>query len=369
MLARSNRWVVKIGTSSLTDVESGLNHENIRSWVKQIAELSRVGTEVVLVSSGSIGEGMARLGWNHRPSKIHQLQAAAAVGQMGLIQSYESAFQSFGMLTAQVLLTHADLAHRERYLNARSTLRELLRLGVIPIVNENDTIVDEEIRFGDNDTLAALVTNLVQAKTLVLLTDQNGLFDKDPRKDESASLIPSASADDVSLLEKAGKPGVLGSGGMFTKVLAARKASRSGAMTVIANSKAPDILVRLKSGEPVGTILLPGRARLAARKQWLAGQLRSNGKLFLDEGAVAALKGEGTSLLPIGITGIHGEFTRGEIVTCVDPQGRDIAYGLVNYSSAKALQIIGHPSQAIESILGYGGESEMIHRDNSAILD
>ena len=365
-LTDSNRWVVKIGTSSLTSLESGLNHKEIRSWVSQIANLKKQGVDVVLVSSGSIGEGMRRLGWSTRPSQVHRLQAAAAVGQMGLVQSYESVFQEFGILTAQVLLTHADLANRERYLNARSTLRELLQLNVVPIVNENDTVVNEEIRFGDNDTLAALVTNLVEAKTLVLLTDQQGVFDSDPRVDLSASLIQYGDANDSSLLSNAGKAGKMGSGGMYTKVLAAKKAARSGAVTVIAYGGTENILMRLRVGETLGTVLYPGKERLAARKRWLAGQLRSNGKLYLDEGAVTVLTRQGKSLLPIGVTDIKGSFSRGEIVTCLDPNGNEIAYGLVNYGSDEANKIKGKPSREIESILGYGGESELVHRDNIA---
>ena len=370
IVADSRRWVVKIGTSSLTSVKSGLNHDAIYQWVKQTVELQNQGVQVVLVSSGSIGEGMARLGWQERPQKVHHLQAAAAVGQMGLIQSYESAFKSFGKLTAQILLTHGDFANRERYLNARSTLLELLALGVVPIVNENDTIVNDEIRFGDNDTLAALVANLVEAKTLVLLTDQKGLFDKDPRFDPEAQLIDGGIADDASLMEKAGKPGALGRGGMATKIIAARKASKSGASTIIAHGQEPDVLVRLKRGERIGTVLSPGSTeRLVAKKQWLAGQMRSNGKLFLDQGAVTVLRQKGKSLLPIGVTRVEGRFTRGEIVTCVDVEGNDMAYGLVNYNSDEARKIIGFSSQKIPEILGYGGESELIHRDNIAFLD
>ncbi|NKB77243.1 MAG: glutamate 5-kinase [Gammaproteobacteria bacterium] len=365
-LTDSTRWVVKIGTSSLTNFESGLNHEEIRSWVSQIATLKQEGIDIVLVSSGSIGEGMRRLGWSIRPSQVHKLQAAAAVGQMGLIQSYESVFQEFDILTAQVLLTHADLANRERYLNARSTLRELLQLGVVPIVNENDTVVNDEIRFGDNDTLAALVTNLVEAKTLVLLTDQQGLFDKDPRIDLTASLIQYGEANDDSLLSKAGSAGGMGSGGMQTKVLAARKASKSGAATVIAYGGEDRILLRLRAGELLGTVLYPGSERLVARKQWLAGQLRSNGKLCLDEGAVTVLTKQGKSLLPIGVFDVKGSFSRGEIVTCIDLNGNEIAYGLVNYGAGEASKIKGRSSKEIESILGYGGESELIHRDNIA---
>ncbi len=366
-LTSSKRWVVKIGTSLLTDAQSGLNQGAINSWVEQIVELKAQGIDIVLVSSGSIGEGMRRLGWDSRPGDVHKLQTAAAVGQMGLVQSYEAAFQKHSILTAQILLTHADLANRQRYLNARSTLRELLTLGVVPIANENDAVVNEEIRFGDNDTLAALVANLVEAECLVLLTDQLGLFDQDPRSSESAKLIQYGRADDPSLLSKAGSAGVLGSGGMVTKIKAAQKASGSGATTVIASGLEDKILTRLRSGEELGTLLEPGSERIVARKQWLAGQLRGNGKLVLDNGAVSVLKKSGRSLLPIGVTAVEGSFTRGEIVICVDQTGNEIARGLVNYNADEAGKIIGFPSNKIESILGYCGESELIHRDNIAI--
>jgi glutamate 5-kinase len=358
---------VKIGTSLLTDSQVGLNQTAIDSWVHQIAELKRQGVDIVLVSSGSIGEGMRRLGWGKRPGEVHKLQTAAAVGQMGLIQSYEAAFDKHKILTAQILLTHADLANRQRYLNARSTLRELLNLGVVPIVNENDAVVNEEIRFGDNDTLAALATNLVEAECLVLLTDQAGLYSEDPRNSDSAELIQYGRADDPGLLSLAGSAGFQGSGGMVTKIRAAQKASGSGATTIIASGEERNILLRLRSGESLGTILSPGSGRIAARKQWLAGQLRGNGKLVLDNGAVSVLKESGRSLLPIGVTAVEGVFTRGEIVTCVDGEGNEIARGLVNYNADEAGKIIGIPSSQIESILGYCGESELIHRDNIAI--
>jgi glutamate 5-kinase len=366
-LTDSGSWVVKIGTSLLTDSQVGLNQAAIDSWVHQIAELKQQGVDIVLVSSGSIGEGMRRLGWGKRPGEVHKLQTAAAVGQMGLIQSYEAAFDKHRILTAQILLTHADLANRQRYLNARSTLRELLNLGVVPIVNENDAVVNEEIRFGDNDTLAALATNLVEAECLVLLTDQAGLYSEDPRNSDAAELIQYGQADDPSLLNLAGSAGYQGSGGMVTKIRAAQKASGSGATTIIASGEEENILLRLRSGESLGTILSPGSGRIAARKQWLAGQLRGNGKLVLDNGAVSVLKESGRSLLPIGVTAVEGDFTRGEIVTCVDGEGSEIARGLVNYNADEVGKIIGIPSSQIESILGYCGESELIHRDNIAI--
>jgi len=366
-LTDSGSWVVKIGTSLLTDSQVGLNHAAIDSWVRQIVELKQQQVDVVLVSSGSIGEGMRRLGWGKRPGEVHKLQTAAAVGQMGLIQSYEAAFDKHRILTAQILLTHADLANRQRYLNARNTLRELLDLGVVPIVNENDAVVNEEIRFGDNDTLAALATNLVEAECLVLLTDQVGLYSEDPRNSDSAELIQYGKADDLELLKLAGSAGSQGSGGMLTKIKAAQKASGSGATTVIACGEEKNILSRLRSGEILGTVLFPGSGRIAARKQWLAGQLRGNGKLVLDNGAVSVLKESGRSLLPIGVTAVEGAFTRGEIVTCVDREGNEIARGLVNYNADEAGKIIGVASNQIESILGYCGESELIHRDNIAI--
>ncbi len=365
----NGRWVIKVGTSLLTNVEDGLDQAAIHSWVSQIATLKQAGMDFVLVSSGSIGEGVRRLGWRQRPREIHQLQAAAAVGQMGLVQSYESAFKQFDILTAQVLLTHADLANRERYLNARSTLRALLKLGVVPIVNENDTVVNDEIRFGDNDTLAALVANLVEADTLVILTDQEGLYDRDPRGNAKAKLVSQGQADDPALLQAAGPAAGFGSGGMVTKVGAARKAARSGAQTIIAGGRGEDVLLRLRRGERVGTLLKPGNSRMAARKQWLAGQLRGNGRLVLDDGAVRVLRESGRSLLPIGVKEVSGLFGRGEIVLCVDLQGREVARGLVNYSAMEAARIAGKPSDQIESILGYAGEIEMIHRDNIAISE
>jgi len=323
---------------------------------------------VVLVSSGSIVEGMQRLGWQRRPHALYQLQAAAAVGQMGLVQMYESAFQRFGLHTAQVLLTDADLADRVRYLNARTTLRVLLELSVIPIVNENDTVVNDEIRFGDNDTLAALVTNLVEAEVLVILTDQDGLFDKDPRIDANCTLIGEAQAGDRALEAMAGCGKALGRGGMLTKVRAAEKAARSGAATVIASGNAADILLRLRDGETLGTLLTPVTGRWAARKQWLAGQLNVRGKLQLDAGAVAVLRDSGRSLLPVGVTAVDGAFQRGELVACLGPDGGEVARGLINYDANETARIIGKSSDQIEGILGYVDEPELIHRDNMVIL-
>jgi glutamate 5-kinase len=359
------RWVIKIGSSLLTNDGRGLALEAIDSWVDQMVELRRRGREVLLVSSGAVAEGMTRLGWSQRPHALHELQAAAAVGQMGLVQAYESRFQHYGLHTAQVLLTHDDLAHRQRYLNARSTLRTLLTLGVVPVVNENDTVTTEEIRFGDNDTLSALVANLVEADLLIFLTDQAGMFDSDPRGDPDASLIAEAEAGDFTLESMAsGSGGALGRGGMLTKVRAAERAARSGTMTLIASGRETDILQRIANDEAVGTRLYPACIPLAARKQWLAGQLQSRGTVTLDEGAVRVLRDSGRSLLPVGVTAVRGTFERGDLVVCRGPEGQEVARGLVNYSSAESCRIIGQPSQRIEEILGYVDEPELIHRDN-----
>ena len=330
-----------------------------------MVELRRQGREVLLVSSGAVAEGMTRLGWSQRPHALHELQAAAAVGQMGLVQAYESRFQHYGLHTAQVLLTHDDLAHRQRYLNARSTLRTLLSLGVVPVVNENDTVTTEEIRFGDNDTLAALVANLVEADLLIFLTDQDGMFDSDPRSNPSASLIAEAEAGDFALESMAsGSGGALGRGGMLTKVRAAARAARSGTMTLIAPGRDSGILQRIAHDKSVGTRLYPACIPLAARKQWLAGQLQSRGTVILDDGAVRVLRESGRSLLPVGVTTVEGTFERGDLVVCRGVDRQEIARGLVNYSSNEARRIIGQPSRRIEEILGYVDEPELIHRDN-----
>jgi glutamate 5-kinase len=359
------RWVIKIGSALLTNDGQGLAVDAIDAWVEQIAGLRRSGHEVLLVSSGAVAEGLARLGWTRRPHALHKLQAAAAIGQMGLVQAYESRFQKHGLHTAQVLLTHEDLADRQRYLNARSTLNTLLDLGVIPIVNENDTVATEEIRLGDNDTLAALVANLVEADLLVLLTDQQGLMDGDPRINPAARLIPEALAGDAALEKMAaGSGGALGRGGMLTKVRAAARAARSGTMTLIASGNEHNILQRLAADEKLGTRLMPVRGAVAARKQWLAGQLKVRGRLLLDAGAVKVLRGAGSSLLPVGVTRVEGEFDRGDLVVCLDPAGEEVARGLVNYSAADSKQIIGQPTGRIEELLGYIDETELIHRDN-----
>jgi glutamate 5-kinase len=322
-----------------------------------------------VVSSGAIAEGMSRLDGKHRPSAVHELQAAAAIGQMGLVQLYESCFRGHGMHTAQVLLTHDDLADRKRYLNARSTLATLLKLRVIPVINENDTVATEEIRFGDNDTLAALVANLVDADLLVILTDQAGLYTADPRKDPNATLLRYARAGSPELESMAGGTGSeLGRGGMLTKVLAAKRAARSGAHTVIASGRESGVLLRLLGGEPLGSFLHAEQIPLAARKQWLADNLIIRGRLHLDAGAVDAITRDGKSLLPIGVHALDGTFDRGAVVSCISPEGREIARGLTNYSAADAQRILRAPSHAIEGRLGYVDEPELIHRDNLVLL-
>ena len=361
--------VVKVGSALVTNEGRGLDSDAIARWAGQVAELRRMGRKVVLVSSGAIAEGMQRLGWTRRPHAMHELQAAAAVGQMGLVQCYESAFRVHGLHTAQVLLTNADLADRQRYLNARSTLRSLLDLGVVPVINENDTVVTDEIKLGDNDTLGALVTNLIEADALVILTDQAGLFRSDPRKDPKADLVKEADASDPNLEAMAGGTGSnLAKGGMLTKVQAARRAARSGAHTVIASGREAEVLVRLARGERIGTLLTAGTVPLAARKQWLADHLGVSGRLRLDAGAAKALVRDGKSLLPIGVLEVSGEFERGAVVGCLDPQGREVARGLVNYSSGETRKIMRRPSADIEGLLGYVDEPELIHRDNLVLL-
>ncbi len=369
VLTTCRRIVVKVGSSLVTNQGAGLDLNALGNWAKQISTLSKSGYEVVLVSSGAIAEGMQRLGWSSRPSSIHELQAAAAVGQMGLVQAYETCFRKHDLHAAQVLLTHADLADRERYLNARATLTTLLSLGVIPIINENDTVVTDEIKFGDNDTLGALVTNLIDADALVILTDQDGLFTADPRKNPDATLVREGQAGDATLEAMAGGAGSsIGRGGMLTKILAARRAAHSGAHTVIASGHEPDVLLSLFQGISIGTLLIAPALTLAARKQWLAGHLQVAGKIVLDEGALRALRSEGKSLLPIGVKQVFGEFQRGAVVACINAQGQDIARGLINYNSDEARTIAGHASQDITGLLGYGGDTEMIHRDNLVLL-
>jgi len=367
-LGNGRHWVVKVGSALVTDEGRGLDHERIASWAGQIAALREAGVRVTLVSSGAVAEGMQRLKWHRRPRALYQLQAAASVGQMGLVQAYEAAFQRYGLHTAQILLTHDDLAHRQRYLNARSTLRALLDLDVVPIVNENDTVATEEIRFGDNDSLAALVANLVEADLLVVLTDQEGLYEADPRMKPDAELIHEAYADDARLEAMCSDaPGVLGSGGMRAKVQAAGRAARSGAATVIASGRGGRVLLDIRAGARVGTLLRPASERLAARKQWLANHLQVRGRLWLDDGAVRSLRTSGRSLLPVGVAAVEGSFSRGELVACLDARGREVARGLVNYGADDARRIAGHPSQQIEPLLGFVDEPELIHRDNLVV--
>jgi glutamate 5-kinase len=368
-LGQSRRWVVKIGSALLTDEGRGLARAAIEEWVAQMARLCENGVELVLVSSGAVAEGMARLGWSTRPHALYELQAAAAVGQMGLVQTYEAAFQKYGLKTAQVLLTHDDLSSRKRYLNARSTLRTLLKLKVIPVVNENDTVAMEEIRFGDNDTLAALVANLVEADLLVILTDQDGMYDKDPRNNPDARLLHEVDATDSALETMAGgTAGKVGRGGMITKVRAAGRAARSGASTIVAPGRRADVLIHIAAGEQVGTLFVPGQVPVAARKQWLASHLQLRGKLVIDAGAARVLRESGRSLLAVGVRRVEGEFSRGEVVACLDEQGRELARGLVNYSAEETRRIMGQPSERIESLLGYVDEPELIHRDNLVLV-
>ena len=365
VLVNARRIVVKVGSSLVTDEGRGLDAEAIGLWCSQLAQLVQDGREVIMVSSGAIAEGMKRLGWASRPKAIHELQAAAAVGQMGLVQVYESKLRERGIGSAQVLLTHADLADRERYLNARSTLLTLIQLGVVPVINENDTVVNDEIKFGDNDTLGALVANLVEADLLIILTDQKGLFTADPRKDPLATLVQEAQAGDPALEAMAGGAGSsIGRGGMLTKILAAKRAAGSGASTVIAWGREPDALVRLSRGEAIGTLLVAQTAKNQARKQWIADHLQMRGSVMVDAGAVVKVRDEGKSLLPIGMTAVQGEFSRGDVIAVRDDTGLEIARGLANYTSAEARLICGKSSAEFERLLGYTGEPEMVHRTN-----
>ena len=369
VLRDARRIVVKVGSSLVTNEGRGLDEAAIGEWSRQLAALVRgdggVPREVVMVSSGAIAEGMKRLGWVARPQEIHELQAAAAVGQMGLAQMYETKLREQGMGSAQVLLTHADLADRERYLNARSTLLTLLRLGVVPVINENDTVVTDEIKFGDNDTLGALVANLVEADALVILTDQKGLYTADPRRDPAAQFVHEAKAGDPALEAMAGGAGSsIGKGGMITKILAAKRAAGSGASTVIAWGREPDVLVRLVGGQALGTLLIAQTQKKQARKQWMADHLQLRGAVTVDAGAAAKLREEGKSLLPIGMTAVEGDFSRGDVIAVRDEAGSEIARGLANYAAAEARLLCRKPSSEFEKLLGYTAETEMVHRDN-----
>jgi glutamate 5-kinase len=365
VLRQARRIVVKVGSSLVTNEGRGVDAQAIGNWCRQLAALARQGRELVMVSSGAIAEGLQRLGWSARPKELHELQAAAAVGQMGLVQMYETQLRAHGMRSAQVLLTHADLADRERYLNARSTLLTLLALQVIPVINENDTVVNDEIKFGDNDTLGALVANLVEADALVILTDQRGLYAADPRKDPHARFIDEAAAGDPALEAMAGGAGSsIGRGGMLTKVLAAKRAAGSGASTIIAWGREPDVLLRLAAGEAIGSALVATTPKLAARKQWMVDHLQLRGAVTVDAGAVLKLRDEGKSLLPIGVTEVQGDFLRGDVIAVRDPLGNELARGLANYSSTETRLIARKPSNQIEAALGFINEPELIHRTN-----
>lgn len=369
VIQQSKRLIVKVGSSLVTNDGKGIDSAAIEKWAAQIAQLRAVGKEVVLVSSGAIAEGMLRLGFDKRPTGVHELQACAAVGQMGLAQIYESSFRAHRIGTAQVLLTHADLADRERYLNARSTLFTLLRYGVVPIINENDTVVTDEIKFGDNDTLGALVANLIEGDALIILTDQKGLYTADPRSNPAAEFVHEAKAGESALEAMAGGAGSgIGRGGMLTKILAAKRAATSGAHTVIAWGREDNVLVRLAEGEAIGTQLTAQTGHLTARKQWMADHLQTAGIVVLDAGAVQKLSAEGKSLLPIGVVEVRGDFGRGDVVTCLDAAGRPVARGISNYASSEARRIMRRPSSDIASILGFVEEPELIHRDNMVLL-
>ena len=373
VLRDARRIVVKVGSSLVTNEGRGLDETAIGEWSRQLAALVRAEgaqhREVIMVSSGAVAEGMKRLGWTTRPRQIHELQAAAAVGQMGLAQMYETKLREQGMGSAQVLLTHADLADRERYLNARSKLLTLLDLGVVPVINENDTVVNDEIKFGDNDTLAALVANLVEADALIILTDQKGLYTADPRRDPAAEFVHEARAGDVALEAMAGGVGSsIGSGGMITKIIAAKRAAGSGASTVIAWGREPDVLLRLAQGEGIGTLLVAQTAKKQARKQWMADHLQLRGAVVVDDGAAAKLRSEGKSLLPIGMTAVEGDFSRGDVIAVRDAAGSEIARGLANYASAEARLLCRKPSAEFQNLLGYMAEPEMVHRDNLVLM-
>lgn len=369
-LKNTKRWVIKIGSALLTDDGQGLNKSALAQWVSQMVTLKQQGVEVVLVSSGSIAEGMKRLGWTSRPSALNELQAAASVGQMGLIQAYESQFAEFNIQSAQILMTHDDLSNRKRYLNVKNTIETLLEYGVVPIINENDAVVTDEICFGDNDTLGALTANLISADVMVILTDQQGLYNDNPRENPNAKLISEAqvSRKDIEAMASP-EGGALGKGGMYTKVMAAKRAARSGTATLIASGREPDILPKLFRGESLGTLLIPDLEPLTARQQWLAGHLQVKGTLVLDSGAIEMIRSSGKSLLPIGVKSQGGLFQRGEMVVCYDESGHEVARGLINYPANESAKLLGQPSNQIESILGYIDDESLIHRDNLVLTD
>ncbi|AEG30945.1 glutamate 5-kinase [Thiomicrospira cyclica] len=368
-LSQTRRWVIKLGSALLTNDGSGLNQTELAKWVAQMVLLRNQGVELIIVSSGAVAEGMQRLGWKTRPTALNELQAAAAVGQMGLVQAYESEFAKSGLHTAQILMTHDDLSNRARYLNARSTIQTLVEHGVIPVINENDTVVTDEIRFGDNDTLAALTANLIGADVLVILTDQQGLYDSNPRENPQAQLIKQAQVSRKDI-EAMASPlgGALGRGGMYTKVMAAKRAARSGTATLIASGREADILPKLFAGEDYGTLLVPDLEPMTARKQWLAGHLQVRGQLTLDDGAAKVVRAHGKSVLPVGVVALSGQFKRGDMVVCVDQQQHEVARGLVNYDWDEAQRILRQPSTKIAEILGYVDDESLIHRDNLVVL-
>ncbi len=366
---QAKRWVIKIGSALLTKDGKGLDYAAIEDWTHQIAQLRQNGIEIILVSSGSVAEGMSRMGWQTRPTELAKLQAAAAIGQTGLIEAYETQFKKHRIQAAQILLTHDDISNRKRYLNARNTLRTLLDLNALPIINENDTVALEEMRLGDNDTLAALVANLVEADLLVILTDQEGLFDKDPRHHDDAKLISEESANNAELQKYVGDISTaLGSGGMATKLTAAQRAARSGCATIIASGRENNVLQRLSTGESIGTLLVPDKTGIGARKQWIVAQVQASGALYLDAGASRAIIEQGKSLLPVGVTASEGDFKRGDIVDCKSTEGVVIARGLINYSSDEVSQLHKTASHDISDLLGYSGEAELIHRDNLVLI-
>ncbi len=366
---QGKRWVIKIGSALLTKDGKGLDYQAIKDWAAQIATLRQKGIEIILVSSGSVAEGMSRMGWNKRPTELAELQAAAAIGQTGLIEAYENQFKSHNIQAAQILLTHDDVSNRKRYLNARNTLRALLKFQTLPIINENDTVALEEMRLGDNDTLAALVANLIEADLLVILTDQDGLYDKDPRHNDDAKLISEDSASNTKLMDFVGKVATdLGRGGMGTKLTAAQRAAHSGCATIIASGREENVLARIQKGEVIGTLLKPENNKINARKQWIASQVQATGSLYLDSGAATAIFKNGTSLLPIGVEKAEGQFKRGDIVDCKNTEGEIIARGLINYNNEEVNLLVKKPSEKIYEILGYIGESELIHRDNLVVL-
>jgi len=368
-LGKTRRIVVKVGSSILASVEKGLHREVFSHLAKEISDIKRKGYEIVLVSSGAIAAGMEKLGYRARPQSITQKQATAAVGQGRLMKIYEDHFSRYQQIVAQILLTHDDLSHRRRFLNARNTLLALLGLGIIPIINENDTVVVDEIKFGDNDNLSALIANLIEADLLVILTDMEGLCDADPRYHPQAhciSLVEDIDMDIGARIGDAGGPWNVG--GMISKIQAARKASRSGIPTVIACGTKEGVLHQILRGKEIGTLILPKEEALSSRKRWIAFNLKPKGDVVVDEGAKRAIVQKGKSLLPSGIVRIRGAFDRGDPVSCLGPKGKEFARGLVNYSAAELEKIKGLRTDHIERALGYKYSDEIIHRDDLVVL-